>query len=355
MDRLARTLRPLVAWALAHCKTTLAAATGLFVGSLMLAPVWRRVCAQERHCPASPSSNSRPRPVHRWNTPEAQGARGGSPAAPPARNQRRKSSNIGGGFAAGRNQATLRAFTTPKAERERIPFVWPLESILRAARRHPPGTNHVGRHRQPAKALAAIPHVSDVESSFDDADPALSVEVKATRRRESELRAPPGLSTLAGWDHRHHLGSPGWRKLICGCKFRATPARLSFDAHRGQCDQRDADLPGAHDSASTAADESVHHPALDRPHGPGREVTLTANIQGRTPASVPGHRPTAESTLPPPGYRFDHGGSKDMVESVQLCGCRRWYHALFLYLRSAAHPASSQPLASDVAAAASSA
>ena len=377
MDRQAERYARALAWALAHRKTTLAAASALFVGSLLLAPV-----VGGEFVPKSDTGKF----IVKFKTApgsslEYTEAKAREVEALLRRQPEIKDvySNIGGGFAAGRNQATLRVFTTPKAERERSVFALfapirqditqlagvQLESI--EAEGGPGGGGKPVRvgirgadfatlaviANQLRGKLAAIPHVSDVESSFDDADPALSVEVKrdaAARAGVNLDRVGATLSTLLAGTTATTWEAPDGENYDVRVQIpRDARSTELLDVLTVASDQRDADGQARMIPLSTVADVKVSTTPrqIDR-MDQAREVTLTANIQGKDARQVfQAIDQLLKDTPLPPGYRFDHGGqSKDMAESFSYAVQALAIGVIFIYMILVAQFRSfSQPLA----------
>ena len=201
--------------------------------------------------------------------------------------------------------------------------------------------------------LAAIPHVSDVESSFDDADPALSVEVKrdaAARAGVNLDRVGATLSTLLAGTTATTWEAPDGENYDVRVQIpRDARSTELLDVLTVASDQRDADGQARMIPLSTVADVKVSTTPrqIDR-MDQAREVTLTANIQGKDARQVfQAIDQLLKDTPLPPGYRFDHGGqSKDMAESFSYAVQALAIGVIFIYMILVAQFRSfSQPLA----------
>ncbi|MEN9985728.1 MAG: hypothetical protein RI925_1230, partial [Pseudomonadota bacterium] len=272
---------------------------------------------------------------------------------------------IGGGFAAGRNQATLRVFTTPKAERSRSVFALfspirqdiaslagvELESIEAEGGPGGPGKPvRVGIRGadfatlariagQLRGQIAAIPGISDVESSFDDADPALSVEVKRDAAASAGVnldRVGATLSTLLAGTTATTWEAPDGENYDVRVQIpRDARSTELLDVLTVASEQRDADGQARMVPLSTVADikQATVPRQIDR-MDQSREVTLTANIQGKDAQRVFKQIDQLLQATPlPPGYRFDHGGqSKDMAESFSYAVQALAIGVIFIYM-----------------------
>ena len=130
-----------------------------------------------------------------------------------------------------------------------------------------------------------------MESSFDDADPALSVEVKrdaAARAGVNLDRVGATLSTLLAGTTATTWEARMAKTTMCGCKFpRDARSTELLDVLTVASDQRDADGQARMIPLSTVADVKVSTTPrqIDR-MDQAREVTLTANIQGKDARQV---------------------------------------------------------------------
>jgi HAE1 family hydrophobic/amphiphilic exporter-1 len=187
--------------------------------------------------------------------------------------------------------------------------------------------------------IAAIPGISDVESSFDDADPALSVEVKRDAAASAGVnldRVGATLSTLLAGTTATTWEAPDGENYDVRVQIpRDARSTELLDVLTVASEQRDADGQARMVPLSTVADikQATVPRQIDR-MDQSREVTLTANIQGKDAQRVFQQIDQLLQATPlPPGYRFDHGGqSKDMAESFSYAVQALAIGVIFIYM-----------------------
>mgnify|MGYP000296534110 CR=1 FL=1 len=376
LDHVTTAYTRLIRWVLAHRKTTLALALGLLLASFALVPVIGaefmprtdagRVAIKLRTAPGS---------TFDYTAGKTRAVEAALRQLPEVRDVY---TNIAGSFAEGRNQATLRVYLSPKAERSRSIF-----ALMPLMRRHVESIGGVqldsisaeggpGGGGKPVRIgirgsdfatleplatrlagqLGRLPGLTDVETSVQDRTPAYNVALD----REAAAGLGINLTRLADT----------FAVLFAG-KVASTweaPDGENYDV-RLQIpeDARTADLldqltiAGNRNEAGSAAMtplsaisriESGTTPQRVERYDQSREVSLTANLTGSDSRAVFAEiQKILDATPLPPGYAFDFGGEKqDMAESFGYAVQALAIGVIFIYMILAAQFRSFlQPLA----------
>lgn len=362
MDSLAERYALAIDWVLQHRKTTLAAATVLLLGSFALVPV-----IGAEFLPKSDTGKV----TVKFKTAAGssleyteQKARHVDQLLRQATEVKDIYINIGGGFAEGRNQASLQVILHDKAARARSVFtlmeVWRQQlphiagiELQSVAVSGGPGGNEkpirVGIRGQDMATLERIAvdvrqrlrqinGVTDIESSLDAAEPALSLRLQrdaaASLGIDMEQLGQTLAVLLAGkvvstweapdgenYDVRVIVPKPARQPLLL--EDIQIAGRSLGDGSREM-------VPLS--TVATVVETQV--PRQINRMDQARELTLTANIQGRDAQHVFTEVATLlQNYRLPTGYQFDQGGeSQDLQESFSYAVQALAIGVIFIYM-----------------------
>lgn len=362
MDGLAERYALAIDWVLQHRKTTLAVATVLLLGSFALVPV-----IGAEFLPKSDTGKV----TVKFKTAAGSSLEYTEQKAHQVDQLLRRAPevkdiyiNIGGGFAEGRNQASLQVILHEKAARARSIFalmeVWRQQlpaiagiELQSVAVSGGPGGNEkpirVGIRGQDManlerlasdvqQRLRGIKGVTDIESSVDAAEPALSLRLQrdaaASLGIDMEQLGQTLAVLLAGkvvstweapdgenYDVRVIVPKPARQPLLL--EDIQIAGRSLNDGSREM-----VPLSTVATVVETQAPRQINR--MDQ----ARELTLTANIQGRDAQHVFAEvAALLKDYRLPTGYQFDQGGeSKDLQESFSYAVQALAIGVIFIYM-----------------------
>lgn len=363
LDRLSARYGAAIGWSLEHRKTTLAAALALLVGSFLLVPViGAEFVPKSDNDRFSISIKTAPGATLEYTEAKARDIETRLRKYPEVRDVY---INVGGGFGEGRNQATLRVYTSPKHERKRSIFdLFPLVradvqqiggvQLENVAEEGGPGggqkpvrigvrggdfsvLERVAGHL--AERIAAVPNVTDVESSVQDRNPSYNYQVD--RQAASTLGIDPARigNTLAvlfsgqiattweapdGENYDVRVQIPEARRdtaLLDTLTVAATRRTDDGNAHMVPLSAVATRVPGTTPQRVERYDQA-------------REVTVTANIiGGDAQAAYSAIQTILADTRLPAGYYTDFGGTQqDMADSFGYALQALAIGVIFIYM-----------------------
>ncbi|SCK07409.1 efflux RND transporter permease subunit [Vogesella sp. LIG4] len=367
LDRMAAGYVAVIRWALAHRKTVLAAALALTVGSFLLVPLvggefLPRADKGEFRLSLKTAAGS----SLEYTELKAREVEARLRSLPEVQTI---DSKIGGGsFGAGRNQANITVNVGDKRQRARDLFQLmaaarlaaqqvagiELDSVEETGKQGSPGKPvHLGIRGSDLAALErasgdimarlrAIHGVTDVQSSLNDADPALNLQVKREAastlgvdlaRVGSTVSALLGGSTLTQWEapdgenYDVRLQVPRDARVAELLDVLTVPGKRadSGEAQMVPLSQVASMLPGSSPRQIDRTDLM-------------REITLTANISGRGATEVYADidRMLKTAQLPQGVLLAQEGERRDMQESLGYAVQALAMGVVFIYLILAA-------------------
>ncbi|AXK39503.1 efflux RND transporter permease subunit [Crenobacter cavernae] len=367
LDRLAERYGAAIGWALDHRKTVIAGALALLVGSFMLVPlIGGEFLPKSDQGKFSLSFKTAPGSSLEYTEAKARQVEKGLRELPEVRSV--NVSVAGGRFGAGKTEARLVVDAGSKQERERSLF-----DLMAAARgkaervagielssveelgKHGPGGKAVNIglrgsdvHVLEAAAnalsgrLAGVKGVSDVESSLSAADPALDISVKRDAAGSLGIdlaEVGDTLSTLLAGNTVTTWEAPDGENYDVRLQI-PKPARAAelLDVLTVAGNRKDDGSANMVPLSSVTESRPAESPRqIDRVNLQ-REVTITANIEGRESSAVFADigKLLKDAKLPPGVSLNQEGEQKDMAESLGFAVQALAMGVIFIYLILAA-------------------
>ena len=366
-DRWAGRYAAAIGWVLRHRIKTLAAALALLVGSFLLVPV-----IGAEFIPKSDLNQfalrfkTAPGATLDYTAGKARDVEAALRRYPEVKDVY---VNVGGGFAEGRNQATVRVYTTPKEMRRRSIFeLFPLiradvERIAGVAFESIAAEGGPGGGGKPVRIgirggdfavlehaalglagrLRAIDGIADVETSVEDRNPSFQVDIDRDAAADLGVdvaRVGNAISTLFGGNVATTWEAPDGENYDVRVQVPEArrSARLLENLTLASTAKDDSGAARMVPLTAVAQLREGSVPQKIDRMDQQREVTVTANIAGsdnqRVFAAV--DKLLQASTLPP-GYAYDFGGEKqDMAESFSYAVQALAMGVIFIYMILAA-------------------